>query len=618
MKERMYRYRLFFENLSGEYIPANTSTSTNSTTARTPSTEPINPFGRISYYAYTSALAVGGTPSASYQYQQYSAITLGYSFTGITLTANTPMYLVLNPRSDGLATIDQTTPVTHTLPSTEDGKLYVFLGIAIDGTTFTLTLQHPIYYYKDSRVRLYTDQIASSGGSTVSVSQTVTSGTELAEITVDNVGTKIYAPTLPTLATVATSGSYNDLSNKPTIPTVPTNVSAFTNDAGYVTASTAPKETFIVNVTPTNQTMTAGVSDKTSQEIYEATLAGKLPVVQIIIPTMGIAFVAPLSIAINTGDGYVADFSYDDQMGVTGVPYHSVVRIGGTTATIEHLERPFQTLLTSGDVTDALGYTPYSNSNPDGYVTAYTAPVTSVNGHSGSVNLSALDVGAMPDNTPLPSQVTITPQISSGTEIAQVYYDGVSPVSIYAPTIPSNVSSFTNDAGYLTSSTGVTSVNGSTGAVTGLATDSTVVHLANAETITGSKTFTDDTIVSGADKVLNLQAPAGSNSGILRFQRGTLSDNYNDWQIQDRGGYLYFDERGSGSSAFTNRVMFNTTGGIVATTFSGQLSGTISSGTTATTQTAGDSSNKVATTSFVATAITNALAQYENGNTATY
>ena len=31
------------------------------------------------------------------------------------------------------------------------------------------------------------------------------------------------------------SGNYNDLSNKPTIPTVPTNVSAFTNDAGYGT-----------------------------------------------------------------------------------------------------------------------------------------------------------------------------------------------------------------------------------------------------------------------------------------------------------------------------------------------------------------------------------------------
>lgn len=35
------------------------------------------------------------------------------------------------------------------------------------------------------------------------------------------------------LSTVATSGSYNDLTGKPTIPTVPTNVSAFNNDASY-------------------------------------------------------------------------------------------------------------------------------------------------------------------------------------------------------------------------------------------------------------------------------------------------------------------------------------------------------------------------------------------------
>lgn len=37
------------------------------------------------------------------------------------------------------------------------------------------------------------------------------------------------------LAAVATSGSYADLSDKPTIPTVPTDVSAFVNDAGYLT-----------------------------------------------------------------------------------------------------------------------------------------------------------------------------------------------------------------------------------------------------------------------------------------------------------------------------------------------------------------------------------------------
>lgn len=46
------------------------------------------------------------------------------------------------------------------------------------------------------------------------------------------------------LATVATSGSYADLTGKPTIPTVPTNVSAFTNDAGYLTSYTESDPVF--------------------------------------------------------------------------------------------------------------------------------------------------------------------------------------------------------------------------------------------------------------------------------------------------------------------------------------------------------------------------------------
>ena len=52
-----------------------------------------------------------------------------------------------------------------------------------------------------------------------------------------NANTDTVTTSEVTLANVATSGSYNDLSDKPTIPTVPTNVSAFTNDAGYITNS---------------------------------------------------------------------------------------------------------------------------------------------------------------------------------------------------------------------------------------------------------------------------------------------------------------------------------------------------------------------------------------------
>lgn len=54
------------------------------------------------------------------------------------------------------------------------------------------------------------------------------------------------------------SGSYNDLTNKPTIPTVPTNVSSFTNDAGYITDYTETDPTIPAWAkNPTKPTYTA-------------------------------------------------------------------------------------------------------------------------------------------------------------------------------------------------------------------------------------------------------------------------------------------------------------------------------------------------------------------------
>ena len=437
MKERMYRYRLFFTSADGEgYVPANTSTSTNATSARTPSTEKIDPFGRIAYYGTTAALAAGDMPSATYQWDQY-LVTMGYSFTPITMNNWAPVYLKTTPQTDGSVVIDPTNPYVQALPTTEDGFVYIFLGIAISTTQIELFKDHPVYWYKDGALRQWTNAVSSGGGSTVSVSQTVTSGTELAGIVVDNVETKIYAPALPTLATVATTGDYDDLSNKPTIPTVPTNVSAFNNDAGYLTG------------------------------------------------------------------------------------------------------------ITSTDVTSALGYTPGTYSKPSNGI-----PETDLD--------SAVQTSLGLADTAL----------QSFTEAD--------------PTVPAWAKESTKPT-YTASEVGA---------------------LAN----TGGEVTGDITI----------QAQAGNPSYSLVFQRGTLTDNYNDWKIQDVGGYLTFYERGSNSSVWNQRVQFNTSGAITATTFSGQLSGSILSSTTATTQTAGDSSTKVATTEFVQTAITNALAAYENGNTSTY
>lgn len=68
-------------------------------------------------------------------------------------------------------------------------------------------------------------------------------------------------------------------------------------------------------------------------------------------------------------------------------------------------------------------------------------------------------------------------------------------------------------------------------------------------------------------KQVSSGAPGDSYSII--FQRGVLTDNYNDWKITDSGGYLHFYERGSGSSSWNDRVVFNTTGNVSAASFSG-------------------------------------------------
>lgn len=60
----------------------------------------------------------------------------------------------------------------------------------------------------------------------------------------------------------------------------------------------------------------------------------------------------------------------------------------------------------------------------------------------------------------------------------------------------------------------------------------------------------EKTISTGGGQLtgnLTLYAPNG-NSPYLMFQRGTIGDSYNDWRIQDRSGYLYFEDMGSGGN----------------------------------------------------------------------
>lgn len=160
------RYRLLFTSADNtHYVPANTSSSTSATSAKTVNQRPIDPFGSIRYYGYTTVLSAGTNVGAGYLWQQYT-VTMGYSFSdgSVSMTAWHPVYLKCAPQSDGSAIIDATDPYVQTLPTTDDGKIYIYLGVAYAATTFELTLEHPIYYYKDGALRVWTNPAATGSG----------------------------------------------------------------------------------------------------------------------------------------------------------------------------------------------------------------------------------------------------------------------------------------------------------------------------------------------------------------------------------------------------------------------------------------------------------------------
>lgn len=97
----------------------------------------------------------------------------------------------------------------------------------------------------------------------------VTGKTNQSDFTGHTTNTSIHVTTAQTAAWDAKSdfsGSYNDLTDKPTIPTVPTSNTAFTNDAGYITANDITGKTDVTAFTAHTGDTTIHVtsSDKTS------------------------------------------------------------------------------------------------------------------------------------------------------------------------------------------------------------------------------------------------------------------------------------------------------------------------------------------------------------------
>jgi hypothetical protein len=164
--EQITRYKLLMMASDGRYHPIVTGDTTTANT-KTINTQPFvvnSPI--LSYYTTASVNENAATATTS----MYSAVAMSTNFAYNQnqisgWTAHKPIYLVGTINNDGLFVLEgagtiNTTYLTQTLPTTEDGKVYIMLGMMYSTTTsFRLNIEHPIIEFKNGKLREYVAEI---------------------------------------------------------------------------------------------------------------------------------------------------------------------------------------------------------------------------------------------------------------------------------------------------------------------------------------------------------------------------------------------------------------------------------------------------------------------------
>ena len=156
-KVKGYKNRLWFTSADGKhYVPANLSSSISYSSLKTPTNIPIDPFGEIIYCSSSSTINQDTNLTATTVWTQY-VVSFGYSFnntgTALTLTPYKPIYIKCTPQSDGSAVLQG---YTQDKPTTDDGFIYIYLGLAFSATNVELHQYHPVYWHDGTSLRLWT------------------------------------------------------------------------------------------------------------------------------------------------------------------------------------------------------------------------------------------------------------------------------------------------------------------------------------------------------------------------------------------------------------------------------------------------------------------------------
>lgn len=187
------------------------------------------------------------------------------------------------------------------------------------------------------------------------------------------------------LASVATSGSYSDLSNKPTIPVVPTNVSAFINDAGYLTqhqslddyAKKTDVNTALANKLGINDTAAAAIKDDAGNTI-STTYASKADVSALLSTKLGVTATAYAATRDGAGNNIINTYAKKtDIPSAYTLPNATSSTLGGVKIGSNISVSDGTISITKSNVTSALGYTPPASDTTYGDATTTSSGLMS-------------------------------------------------------------------------------------------------------------------------------------------------------------------------------------------------------------------------------------------------
>lgn len=312
------------------------------------------------------------------------------------------------------------------------------------------------------------------------------------------------------------SGNYNDLSNKPTIPS---KTSDLTNDSGFISGITSSDVTTALGYTPQEEIENIDISSWTKDKminVFNYVQNGELFRLKTIVSNKTYYY-EPINLVIESGK---SSFDYIDEN--NNIKHIEITYSGSGNPSKTETTKGIQEQITSSNKLD---YSLLSNTptiptttsqltNDSGYITGYTEtdPIFS---SSVASSITSSDITNWNNKSTF-----------SGN-----YNDLTNKPTI--PTVPTNVSAFTNDAGYTTNTGTITSVkmNGSTVASSGEADLGTVItshqsiKTINNTTMTGTGNVSvQETLVSGTNiKTINNTSLLGSGN-ITIGGGGTATD----------------------------------------------------------------------------------------------